>query len=185
MKTCGTCTECCKVIPVRELGTKTYGGCPHRRDVIHREGPGCGIYPTRPRACQSWKCVWLHDQTLEDDVRPDHCGFIVDETMDLIRLNGEEWPAAQIWVLPGHEDAWQQDPAQAVILGLCHSQERLAVLWRLPPGDRSRAMRLTPQGLEVSNIQHIVRDDKLPPEAIRTLRAGQLITAQQKRQRDK
>jgi hypothetical protein len=131
MKTCGGCTACCRVVPVKELGLEQYQGCPHIRSAIHVGGPGCGIYPERPYSCRAWRCGWLENEDWEDDLRPDRCGFIVDEVSDVIMVNGVERPAIQIWALPGYEDAHERQPAIAVILAILHNLD-MDVLWRMP-----------------------------------------------------
>lgn len=110
-RSCSGCTACCQVVPVAELGLKQYQGCPHVRSVIHAAGPGCGIYANRPRSCSEWRCGWLEYEDWEDDLRPDRCGFVVDEVFDLVRVNDVDQPAAQIWALPGREKAYEQQPA--------------------------------------------------------------------------
>lgn len=143
-RTCGGCTACCRVLPVVEVGTKGYQPCPHLRGVLERAGPGCGIYENRPPSCRVWRCGWLENADWEDELRPDRCGFIVDEVLDMIRLDGVELPAAQIWALPGHEEAYREQPALAVIAAILHTQG-LAVLWRVQ-GHLARGFALGPDG---------------------------------------
>lgn len=132
---CGGCTACCEIVSVKELGLKSFhGGCPHLATVLHARGPGCSIYAGRPASCRGWSCAWLVGPPEEwrDDLRPDRCGFVVDTITDLIRVNGVEREAAQIWVAKGSEDAWRHDPANAVILAAVDTG--LYVLWRMWPG---------------------------------------------------
>jgi hypothetical protein len=131
VQACGGCTACCQIVPVKELGLEQYQGCPHIHSVLHVGGPGCGIYRSRPLSCRVWRCGWLQNEDWEDDLRPDRCGFIVDEVQDVIIVNGVERPAVQIWCLPGHEDAYERQPAIAVILAILHDLD-MDVLWRMP-----------------------------------------------------
>jgi hypothetical protein len=170
-KTCGGCTACCQIIPVKELGTKPFQGCPHVRSVIHAGGPGCGIYPDRPRSCSEWRCGWLENEDWEDDLRPDRCGFVVDVMLDLVLVNGVERPAAQLWVLPGHEDAHERQPALAVILALLH--EGMSVLWRMQ-GDRAFGFHLNAETGQPEMALTERNDQLLGPEAVRMLRAHRL-----------
>lgn len=129
MNTCSGCGACCEVVPVKELGLTGFSRCPHLRDVIQVDGVGCGIYSKRPRSCASWQCEWLKSDW-PDEYRPDRCGLIVDELRDIISINGTEMPAAQIWVMPGHEDDWQQTDAAASLIMTC-IDDGVAVLWRM------------------------------------------------------
>jgi hypothetical protein len=135
MNDCGGCTACCQVVPVKDLGLKQYTGCPHTRAAFHAAGPGCGIYDKRPHSCRAWSCLWLRSDWAPE-MRPDRAGFVVDEIVDMIEVNGRRMPAAQIWVLKGHDDAWQRPEVNDVILTLL-LKEKLAVLWHLYPGTYS------------------------------------------------
>ena len=71
-RSCGTCSLCCTVLRVDELGKRAGDDCSHQRG-----GMGCGIYETRPSICRSYQCLWRQGG-LEDDERPDATGGIVD-----------------------------------------------------------------------------------------------------------
>jgi hypothetical protein len=128
-KTCGGCTACCSVVPVRELGTKAWQRCPHVRTPPAAH-VGCSIYADRPGSCRLWICGWL-GADWPDKLRPDRCGVIVDPAEDLIGINGRETVAARIWVLPGFEEAWNEDPVRTLILSIVDAG--YAVLWDMPP----------------------------------------------------
>src|SRR4029077_18479377 len=95
-----------------------------------------------------------------------------DELVDLIRLNGQETPAAQIWVSQGHDDAWQHDPGHAIIHTLI--AKGLAVLWRLHPGTHSIAFARVDGELSRSEPTPIVRDDLLGTERERQRRVDEI-----------
>jgi hypothetical protein len=178
-RTCGGCALCCDLIPVKELGTKAFCGCPHRRDLFHTSGPGCGIYDRRPPSCRLWRCMWLGSppENMADELRPDRVGFVVDENVDLVKVGGVDTVVGQVWVSPGHEQDYEQDgAAPAVIRALC--DEYGAVLWRLPPGDRARLFRKGANGnVELSPI--IMTPDShetsLGPAGVRLARAAQIL----------
>jgi len=130
MKVCGSCTECCTVIPVKELQKAQFTRCAKLHSIPHKDGPGCGIYPVRPVSCRMWKCVWLRTPEMPDEYRPDRVGFIIDEVKDLIAINGKEMVAAQIWAAPGSEDAWCEEAAHRCIQALLEQRHCKAVLWR-------------------------------------------------------
>lgn len=131
MKACGGCTRCCDLVPVEahDLKKPSFTPCPHLRDVFTLAGPGCGIYGTRPRPCQVWSCVWLTSPDLPPELRPDRCGIVIDPVVDLIRVNGKDTPAAQIWAAPGFEMAFDSNEAvRRAIVGLLDQVP--FVLWR-------------------------------------------------------
>jgi hypothetical protein len=169
-RSCGGCTACCQVVPVRELNLKAHQGCPHVRDMLNAAGPGCSIYSKRPRSCQAWNCGWLENDW-EADLRPDRCGVVVDTILDLIMVDGVERPAAQLWVLRGHEEDYQKDPARALILAILHSG--VAVIWRLPDGS-GRGFYVAPDGKVCSGIAPYSKDAQLGPVAERIARAHKM-----------
>lgn len=71
-RSCGTCSLCCTVLRVDELGKRAGDDCLHQRGEN-----GCGIYESRPAICRSYQCLWRQGG-LEDDERPDATGGIVD-----------------------------------------------------------------------------------------------------------
>jgi len=71
-RSCGTCSHCCTVLRVDELGKAAGTDCVHQRGAL-----GCGIYESRPPICRGYQCLWLQGG-LEDDERPDTTGGIVD-----------------------------------------------------------------------------------------------------------
>jgi hypothetical protein len=174
-RSCGGCTLCCQLIGVAELNKKSFEDCVHRHGVLHASGPGCGIYASRPRSCAAWACMWLRSDPTDwpEAERPDRVGFVVDELVDLIRLNGVETPAAQIWVSQGFDDAWRQDPGTAIIAALIN--KGLAVLWRLYGGKESIAFARNKDGeIERSLPTPIVRDDRLGDERERSRRVAEI-----------
>jgi hypothetical protein len=127
---CDECKACCGVVPVSEIGLLAFQPCPHLCDH------GCGIYANRPMGCKTWNCQWLAEPQWEDKYRPDRCGVIVDIVPDTCGVRNDETgevielPAAQFWVLPGHEDDWQDPNSLANNLILSFASKGLAVLWR-------------------------------------------------------
>ena len=68
---CGTCTACCDITGVMELGKPYYARCPHL-------GSGCcTAYEQRPETCRIYRCAW-HLGLLGPGVdrRPDKCGVM-------------------------------------------------------------------------------------------------------------
>jgi hypothetical protein len=103
MRQCGSCTLCCKLIPVKEIGKPAGVRCEHQR-----MGKGCAIYDKRPWSCRLWDCQWLRSDA--DLPRPDHGHFVIDTQLDYITATDEhgtvsDVPVIQIWVDPKFPDA--------------------------------------------------------------------------------
>ena len=68
---------CCRILPLPVLNKPKCVLCQHCT-----EGHGCAIYTSRPEICRSYKCGWLGNSWLSDDLRPDRSGIIVDGARD-------------------------------------------------------------------------------------------------------
>src|SRR5579871_2500808 len=94
---CGSCSLCCKVLPVRELDK------PAGRWCIHAvPGSGCAVHAARPSACRQFFCAWRLDSNLGPEWKPDVCRFVL--ALD---------PACQalmVMVDPGRPLAWKREP---------------------------------------------------------------------------
>lgn len=75
-RSCGTCSLCCSVLRVDELGKRAGDDCVHQLDA-NQHPVGCAIYQTRPEICRAYQCLWRQGG-LEEDERPDATGGIVD-----------------------------------------------------------------------------------------------------------
>ncbi|MEM7415905.1 MAG: hypothetical protein AAF389_10445 [Gemmatimonadota bacterium] len=75
VRACGSCSACCTVMSVREIGKEMYESCTHLCEA------GCGIYAERPGSCRTFDCQWLRGAVELDGVdatelRPDACAVI-------------------------------------------------------------------------------------------------------------
>jgi hypothetical protein len=73
-RSCGDCNACCEAPPIHD------GHFRKPRGVLCREwrqGTRCGIYQTRPAACQDYLCAYLRGDFEEGD-RPDKTGVLID-----------------------------------------------------------------------------------------------------------
>jgi hypothetical protein len=140
-KSCGGCTACCSSLPVKEIDLEAFAQCPHLLSFPDVR-VGCGIYPTRPWSCRQWSCSWLISD-LGPEFRPDRLGVVVDPMPDMVRINGEDLVASQLWVVPGHEEDWASvDAVKDLIWSIMHLG--FAVLWRIKAegGQAARVMLL-------------------------------------------
>jgi len=109
---CGTCTLCCRLLPVRELDKGANQRCQHQRHT------GCSVYhrpPAFPRSCGVWSCRWLTDDNAQELRRPDRVGYVIDQLPDLVKMRNKqtgeeerELMVLQVWVDPARRDAWQE-----------------------------------------------------------------------------
>lgn len=95
MRTCGTCTLCCKVLEVPSLAKPPGQWCAH---VV--QGRGCGIHGRHPADCQAFACGWLTAMDLGPEWKPEVSRFVLRDESDARRLC--------IDVDPGFPDAWKK-----------------------------------------------------------------------------
>src|SRR5260370_34303074 len=69
---CGTCSLCCKVLPVRELDKPAGRWCVHSV-----RGGGCGVHSSRPQACRQFFCSWRLDPNLGPEWKPEVSPFVL------------------------------------------------------------------------------------------------------------
>jgi hypothetical protein len=110
---CGSCTLCCKLIPVEELHKAAGQRCQHVR-----AGKGCSIYARRPFSCREWSCLWLKGTENGEPLalsRPDRSHYVLDEVPDIVRVTDNVTGAVrqvtvmQVWCDPKFPDAWKDE----------------------------------------------------------------------------
>ena len=99
-KICGECTLCCKVMAVEQLAKPVGVWCPHCRP-----GRGCQIYPERPAECQTFSCLWLINDLLDQRWKPSKSRFVLTTSEDGIEVRCD----------PGFPDAWRKEPFRSEI----------------------------------------------------------------------
>jgi hypothetical protein len=104
-RTCGTCSLCCKLVPVKEDDWEKPAGkwCEHCVT-----GKGCGIYATRPMACRSWSCQWLVNPLFGDHWFPAKAKMVVSWVPDLLGNKGGN--QYEVLVDPGFPNRWREEP---------------------------------------------------------------------------
>jgi Fe-S-cluster containining protein len=96
-RSCGTCSLCCKVLPVAELNKPAGQWCMHCVP-----GSGCAIHADRPQACRRFFCAWRFDPNLGPEWKPEACRFVL--SVDPVHK------ALRVTVDPGMPLAWKQAP---------------------------------------------------------------------------
>lgn len=94
---CGACTLCCKVYEVPAVESKAGTWCRHCLP-----GRGCGIHETRPQHCRAFFCLWMTQDFLGPEWKPDRARFVL--TMDPTT----RWLFVQ--VDPGAAQSWRKEP---------------------------------------------------------------------------
>jgi hypothetical protein len=139
-RSCGGCTLCCRLLPVKEIGKPANTRCVHVRT-----GRGCRVHDKDgfPSSCRIWSCEWLGNPEVKTR-RPDRAGYVIDMMPDSIwigedRVTGIEKVCLVVWVDPYRPDAWKDEPLLAYV-------EYLNVPMMLRYGS-DRAMILIPPAL--------------------------------------
>jgi hypothetical protein len=70
-KSCGSCTECCRMMAVPELYKPAWTLCSNCA-----VGAGCRVYPDRPQSCRDFNCGWLMAPYMGPDLKPSECHVV-------------------------------------------------------------------------------------------------------------
>jgi hypothetical protein len=159
---CGTCTLCCRLVPVRELEKPAGARCKFQRHT------GCQVYhrPNKgfPHACGFWSCKWLLNDDAADLSRPDRAGYVLDITPDFVTITDDGVPrniqVVQIWCDPKRPDA-HRDPALRAWLERRYLQNNVLGLVRY---DNKQAIALFPPASAPDGQWHEVAGS---PEGLR------------------
>ena len=75
MKTCGDCSQCCRVLSLYiddELKPQGYW-CKYCNQ------PGCSIYTTTiPKSCKDFFCGWLQNENIPENLKPNRSGIVLE-----------------------------------------------------------------------------------------------------------
>ena len=96
-RACGSCTLCCKVYDVPSLEKPAGSWCRHCLP-----GRGCGIHETRPQHCRSFHCLWMTQEWLGPEWKPERSKMVlsVEPTTNFLFVQ----------VDPGAPKAWKAEP---------------------------------------------------------------------------
>jgi hypothetical protein len=131
-KSCGSCTECCRIVGVDELAKPAGTPCAHCTN-----GVGCRIYADRPESCRTFMCDWLAHPQLGPELRPDRCHVVL---MHLPESRG-----VVAGCDPEHPDAWR---APAVINLLRRLAAAVPPDWRVFAAVADRIWQITERGIK-------------------------------------
>lgn len=110
MRQCGTCTLCCKLMPVEEIDKKANTRCKHQTFA-----KGCKVYstPSMPSSCKMWNCRWIVSDDTADLPRPDRAHYVIDMVPDFITVGQHDAntrvDVVVVWVDRAFPDA-HRDP---------------------------------------------------------------------------
>jgi Fe-S-cluster containining protein len=144
-RSCGSCSLCCKLYPVRELSKPAGQWCVHSA-----RGEGCADHTNRPQACRQFFCSWLTEASLGPEWKPETARFVL--AADPLHQ------ALTVMVDPGMPSAWKREPYYSRLRELSErlfgEDRRLLVNVRgritvvLP--DRDVPLGVPPRGAEIA-----------------------------------
>lgn len=94
---CGSCTLCCKVYSVPEIGKAAGKWCEHCTP-----GRGCGIHEAQPKQCADFNCLWRTEEALTAAWKPERAKMV----LSVFPENGFIY----VQVDPGAPSAWRRQP---------------------------------------------------------------------------
>jgi len=94
---CGSCSLCCKVYDIIEIGKAAGKWCKHCTP-----GKGCTIHDSLPAQCAKFNCLWRTNEALPPYWKPDQSKMVITI-----------FPANEfiyVQVDPGTPSAWRKQP---------------------------------------------------------------------------
>ena len=94
---CGSCSLCCKVMGIGELGKAPGRWCDH-----FVRGVGCGAYGSRPGECRTFGCEWLLFEGWGPEWKPEKSRFVM--------ITEEAGKRLKLVIDPAFPDVWRKEP---------------------------------------------------------------------------
>ncbi|GJE76361.1 CxxCxxCC domain-containing protein [Methylorubrum suomiense] len=154
-RACGPCTLCCKVYEVPAVESPAGRWCKHLK-----AGSGCGIHAQRPDHCRAFHCLWMTEEWMGPEWRPDRAKMVLSLDPVTRFMNVQVDPGqANSWKRAPYHDQLRRWAAASLPLQryvLVHTgavttvvlPDRDVPLGSFGPGDRLVAReRMTPTGL--------------------------------------
>jgi hypothetical protein len=119
MRSCGTCTLCCKVLTVLSLEKPGGAWCKHCSPAA-----GCAIYDRRPSDCRNFQCGFLMNEKMEEHWRP--------STSHMIIVASEAHRRYEFHVDAQRPDAWRREPYHSELRALARSaagQQKIVIVF--------------------------------------------------------
>lgn len=116
-RSCGTCSLCCKVNDVAAMFKPAGKWC-----QVCTPGKGCGQYQLRPKECRDFNCLWLTEDWLGPEWKPEVSKFVMAYEYDGKCLT--------VMVDPNVPNAWKAEPYYPVFKALAerHLEEGRVVM---------------------------------------------------------
>jgi hypothetical protein len=108
---CGSCTLCCKVYNVVELGKAAGKWCSHCKP-----GRGCTIHDSLPAECSAFDCLWKTEAAISMLWKPDQAKMVLTLHPETNNI--------QVVVDPGQPSAWTRQPYHGQLRLLARSNMR-------------------------------------------------------------
>ena len=157
---CGTCTLCCKLLPVPQLEKAANQRCKHQSTAR-----GCAIYRTRPNPCRMFACRWLADPETAGLPRPDRAHYVIEILEDYVTVKSHDAneaphriPALVIWIDPAFPDAHQAPGLRRYIARLAERRGMMTLVRY----DTRQALCIFPPATSSDREWH-----EFPPSSIR------------------
>ena len=75
MRTCGDCSECCRLLAIQMEEYYT----PQGHWCKYCTKPGCSIYNTSiPKSCKDYFCGWIQNEDIPDEYKPNLSGIVLE-----------------------------------------------------------------------------------------------------------
>ncbi len=95
MRECGNCRLCCYIF---QLEGDFWGGVkPKRTWCRYAKGKGCAMHDQpRPEVCTRFKCLWLDDEEMPENWRPDKSGILLAMLGGVETSDGRDIPVIEV-----------------------------------------------------------------------------------------
>jgi len=129
-------------------------------------GRGCAIYDQRPHSCRVFSCLWLLDEALGDEWKP--------EKSKLVIVPDNDGRATKVFVDSATPDAWKREPYFSALINFMQKCLQEGRLLFINVGDRNDLLLPDARtGWRLEKLENVNPGDELrlkrigPPFAIR------------------
>lgn len=140
-RSCGTCTVCCVVTPIK---SPTFSKQANTKCEHCVEGSGCNIYLLRPEPCRDFLCGWRSLPFLDERWQPSACGIMIVPEEEHVPPGFQRRTGLNFTAFRKVDDLEQAFVIE-MIAGLAHSRVPLFLSVPGPPGFHPAMALLNPQ----------------------------------------